>query len=122
MPAREHFHLRRATAGQAAPTSAWSCRHCPQDCAPPALATLVQKHKIAAKRRKTRKIWVIGLENPQHPLPRTPNAFGGTAFGVDGQGLSPQQKEQQTSNMLLDSVRFRHPVENGAWLGVLFRP
>ena len=28
------------TAGQAAPTSAWSCRHCPQDCAPAVVATL----------------------------------------------------------------------------------
>ena len=32
MPTREH----------SAPTSAWSCRHCPQNCAPAALATLCQ--------------------------------------------------------------------------------
>ena len=30
MPTREH----------SAPTSAWSCRHCPQDCAPASIATL----------------------------------------------------------------------------------
>jgi hypothetical protein len=48
----ERFHLRPATAGQAAPTSAWSCRHClsrrssvfgakedHQHCAPASLAT-----------------------------------------------------------------------------------
>jgi hypothetical protein len=53
MPTRERFHLRPATAGQAAPTSARSCRQClsrrssvfgakedPQDCAPITLATL----------------------------------------------------------------------------------
>ena len=28
------------TRERSAPTSAWSCRHCPQDCAPAALATL----------------------------------------------------------------------------------
>jgi hypothetical protein len=46
----ERFHLRPAAAGQAAPTSAWSCRHClarrsftakadTQHCAPAAPAT-----------------------------------------------------------------------------------
>src|ERR1039458_8554321 len=31
---------RTPTRENPAPTSAWSCRHCPQDCAPAALATL----------------------------------------------------------------------------------
>ena len=31
---------RMPTRERSAPTSAWSCRHCPQDCAPAALATL----------------------------------------------------------------------------------
>ena len=31
---------RMPTRENSAPTSAWSCRHCPQDCAPAALATL----------------------------------------------------------------------------------
>ena len=31
---------RTPTRENSAPTSAWSCRHCPQDCAPAALATL----------------------------------------------------------------------------------
>jgi len=31
---------RTPTRERSAPTSAWSCRHCPQDCAPAALATL----------------------------------------------------------------------------------